>query len=62
MLKTALSKTAEIEFVSLDELITEINLAFQVPSGKVNFRGRARIVPDQSTGARERVRLTASEI
>jgi len=45
-----MSKAVEIEFASLDELITNIKLAFQTPSNKVNFRERARIVPDLSIG------------
>jgi hypothetical protein len=34
-----MSKATEAEFASLDELIAEIKLVFQVPSGKVNIRG-----------------------
>ena len=55
-------KAAEVEFASLDELITNIKLVFQVPSGKVNFHGQTKIMQDPSTGARERVQLTVSEI
>ena len=55
-------KAAEMEFTSFDDLISEIKLAFQVPSGEVNFRGRTRISLDPSMGTKERVRLTAYEI
>ena len=44
-----------MEFASLDEFMANIKLVFQTPSDEVNFRGRARIVPDPSIGARERV-------
>ena len=57
-----MSKAAEAEFASLDELIAEIKLVFQVPSGKVNFRGRAKIASDSSMETRGRVQLMASEI
>ena len=56
------SKVAEVEFASLDELTMNIKLVFQVPSGKVNFHGRAGIASDPSTGAREHVQLVAAEI
>jgi len=55
-------KSAEMEFASFDDLISKIKLAFQVPSGKVNFRGRTRILLDPSMGIKECVQLTASEI
>jgi len=55
-------KLAEMEFASFDDLISEVKLAFQVPSGKVNFHGRTRISLDPSMGTKERVQLTASEI
>ena len=55
-------KAAEIEFASFDDLISEIKLAFQVPSGKVNFRGQTRIPSDPSVEMKERVQLTASEV
>ena len=55
-------KTAETEFASLEDLLSEIKLAFQVPSGKVSFRGRTRVTSDLSTGTKERVQLAASEI
>jgi len=32
-------KSTEMEFASFNDLISEIKLAFQVPSGKVNFCG-----------------------
>ena len=45
-----MSKVAEIEFASLDELITNTELAFQTHSSEVNFRGRAGIVPGLAIG------------
>jgi len=51
-----------MEFASLDELMSEIRLAFQVPSGKVKFRGQATVALEPSVGARERVQMTAAGI
>ena len=51
-----------MEFAPLDKLLSEIRLAFQVPSGKVYFRGQARIMLDPSLGARERIQMTAGDI
>jgi len=51
-----------MEFATLDDLMSEIKVTFQGPSGKVNFRGRTRIPSDRSKGTKERVQLAASEI
>ena len=39
-------KTPEIEFNSMNKVISEIKLIFQVPSDRVNFHGQTKIVSE----------------
>ena len=43
-------EAAETEFASLEDLLSEIKLAFQVPSGKASFHGRTRVARSRPQG------------